>query len=167
MVIATKSGERRFDPAAGLSHRYIIQQVEHSLRRLATDYVDVYYAHVPDPNTPLGQTLMVYDDLVRQGRAALHGPVEPPGLAAYTADSVLKVLVTFPRGELAGAGQKDLTPPTASTSPSMRAACQHVHTRATGDQWRGSFGHHSRVSPRVSARRRHARLPWGACPTGW
>ena len=67
VVIATKSGERRFDPAAGLSRRYIIQKVEHSLRRLGTDYIDVYYAHFPDPNTPLEQTLMVYDDLVRQG----------------------------------------------------------------------------------------------------
>src|SRR5215211_6562118 len=68
VVIATKSGERRFDPAAGLSRRYIIHQVEHSLRRLGTDYIDVYYAHFPDPDTPLEQTLMVYDDLVRQGK---------------------------------------------------------------------------------------------------
>ena len=68
VLIATKSGERRFDPAAGLSRRYIIQQVEHSLRRLGTDYIDLYYAHFPDPHTPLEQTLSVYDDLVRQGK---------------------------------------------------------------------------------------------------
>ena len=68
VVIATKSGERRFDPAAGLSRRYIIGQVDQSLRRLGTDYVDVYYAHFPDPDTPLEQTLLVYDDLVRQGK---------------------------------------------------------------------------------------------------
>src|SRR5215203_2240360 len=68
VVIATKSGERRFDPAAGLSRRYVIQQVEHSLRRLGTDYIDLYYAHFPDPDTPLEQTLTAYDDLVRQGK---------------------------------------------------------------------------------------------------
>ena len=68
VVIATKSGERRFDPVAGLSRRYIIQQVEQSLRRLDTDYIDLYYAHFPDPDTPLDQTLTVYDDLVRQGK---------------------------------------------------------------------------------------------------
>src|SRR5215212_5994703 len=68
VVIATKSGERRFDPAAGLSRRYIIQQVERSLHRLGTDYIDLYYAHFPDPDTPLKQTLSVYDDLVRQGK---------------------------------------------------------------------------------------------------
>jgi aryl-alcohol dehydrogenase-like predicted oxidoreductase len=68
VVIATKSGERRFDPAAGLSRTYIIQQVEHSLRRLDTDYIDLYYAHFPDPHTPLDQTLSAYDDLVREGK---------------------------------------------------------------------------------------------------
>ena len=68
VVIATKCGERRFDAAAGLSRRYIIQQVEHSLRRLGTDYIDLYYAHFPDPHTPLEQTLLVYEDLVRQGK---------------------------------------------------------------------------------------------------
>jgi 1-deoxyxylulose-5-phosphate synthase len=68
VVVATKSGERRFDPAAGLSRRYIIQQVEQSLRRLGTDYIDLYYAHFPDPDTPLEQTLSAYDDLVRQGK---------------------------------------------------------------------------------------------------
>lgn len=68
VVLATKSGERRFDADAGLSRRYIIQQVEQSLRRLRTDRIDLYYAHFPDPNTPLEQTLAVYDDLIRQGK---------------------------------------------------------------------------------------------------
>jgi 1-deoxyxylulose-5-phosphate synthase len=68
VVLATKSGERRFDPDAGLSRRYVIQQVEQSLRRLRTDRIDVYYAHFPDPATPLEQTLAVYDDLIRQGK---------------------------------------------------------------------------------------------------
>lgn len=68
VVLATKSGERRFDPDAGLSRRYVIGQVEQSLRRLGTDHIDVYYAHFPDPNTPLEQTLAVYDDLIRQGK---------------------------------------------------------------------------------------------------
>jgi len=67
-VLATKSGERRFDPDAGLSRRRIVQQVEQSLRRLRTDRIDLYYAHFPDPNTPLEQTLAVYDDLIHQGK---------------------------------------------------------------------------------------------------
>jgi aryl-alcohol dehydrogenase-like predicted oxidoreductase len=70
VVIATKSNEV-VGPGVndrGLSRRHIIEQVENSLRRLGTDYIDLYYAHNPDPDTPLEQTLAVYDDLVRQGK---------------------------------------------------------------------------------------------------
>ena len=70
MVIATKSngivGLNIND--RGLSRRHIIRQVETSLRRLETDYIDLYYAHDPDPDTPLEQTLATYDDLIRQGK---------------------------------------------------------------------------------------------------
>src|SRR3954469_4625203 len=59
VVLATKSGERALDPDAGLSRRYVIQQVEQSLSRLRTDRIDLYYAHFPDPATPLEQTLAV------------------------------------------------------------------------------------------------------------
>ena len=70
VVIATKS-HGVVGPGVndrGLSRRHIIQQVENSLRRLGTDYIDLYYAHSPDPDTPLEQTLATYDDLVRQGK---------------------------------------------------------------------------------------------------
>lgn len=70
MVIATKSNGI-VGPGVndrGLSRRHVIRQVETSLRRLGTDYIDLYYAHDPDPDTPLEQTLAVYDDLVRQGK---------------------------------------------------------------------------------------------------
>jgi aryl-alcohol dehydrogenase-like predicted oxidoreductase len=70
VVIATKSngivGHGVND--RGLSRRHIIRQVETSLRRLETDYIDLYYAHDPDPHTPLEQTLAAYDDLIRQGK---------------------------------------------------------------------------------------------------
>lgn len=68
VVLSSKSGERRWDANAGLSRRHIVHQVEQSLRRLRTDHLDLYYAHFPDPNTPLEQTLAAYDDLIRQGK---------------------------------------------------------------------------------------------------
>ncbi len=70
MVIATKSNGivGRDINDRGLSRRHIFRQVETSLRRLETDYIDLYYAHDPDPDTPLEQTLAAYDDLVRQGK---------------------------------------------------------------------------------------------------
>src|SRR4051795_2570394 len=70
MVVATKSnGIVGLDVNdRGLSRRHIIRQVETSLRRLKTDYIDLYYAHDPDPDTPMEQTLAAYDDLIRQGK---------------------------------------------------------------------------------------------------
>lgn len=70
MVIATKSnGIVGHDVnQRGLSRRHVIGQVETSLRRLETDFIDLYYAHDPDPDTPLEETLSVYDDLIRQGK---------------------------------------------------------------------------------------------------
>jgi aryl-alcohol dehydrogenase-like predicted oxidoreductase len=52
----------------GLSRRHIIRRVETSLRRLETDWIDLHYAHDPDPDTPLEETLAAYDDLIRQGK---------------------------------------------------------------------------------------------------
>ncbi len=52
----------------GLSRLHIFNQVEASLRRLGVSHLDVYYAHHPDPTTPLDETLRAFDDLVRQGK---------------------------------------------------------------------------------------------------
>lgn len=52
----------------GLSRRHIMQAIEGSLRRLQTDYIDLYYAHVPDYGTPIEETLRAFDDLVHQGK---------------------------------------------------------------------------------------------------
>src|SRR4051794_23835629 len=69
IVLATKFG-RPMDQTGrkqGASRRYIMQEVEASLRRLDTDYIDLYYQHIADPQTPIEETLRALDDLVRQG----------------------------------------------------------------------------------------------------
>jgi aryl-alcohol dehydrogenase-like predicted oxidoreductase len=57
----------------GLSRRHVLQATEASLRRLRTDYIDLYQAHAPDPDTPLDETLRAFDDLVRQGKVRYLG----------------------------------------------------------------------------------------------
>jgi aryl-alcohol dehydrogenase-like predicted oxidoreductase len=57
----------------GLSRKHIFDAAEGSLRRLQTDYIDLYQAHAPDPETPLDETLRAFDDLVRQGKVRYIG----------------------------------------------------------------------------------------------
>jgi aryl-alcohol dehydrogenase-like predicted oxidoreductase len=57
----------------GLSRRHILRSVEDSLRRLGTDWIDLYQAHSPDPETPLEESLRAFDDLVRQGKVRYVG----------------------------------------------------------------------------------------------
>ena len=54
---------------------------EDSLRRLGTDYIDLYQYHTPDANTPIDETLRALDDLVHQGKVRYIGSLEPCGLA--------------------------------------------------------------------------------------
>jgi aryl-alcohol dehydrogenase-like predicted oxidoreductase len=51
----------------GLGRKWIMEEVRHSLRRLGTDYIDLYYLHHPDHDTPLEETVMAFGDLIRRG----------------------------------------------------------------------------------------------------
>ena len=57
----------------GASRRHIFQQAEASLRRLGTDYIDLYQVHFPDPTTPIEETMRALDDLVRAGKVRYLG----------------------------------------------------------------------------------------------
>ncbi len=57
----------------GLSRKHVVASCEASLRRLRTDYLDLYYLHGPDPVTPVEETMRAFDDLVRQGKARYIG----------------------------------------------------------------------------------------------
>jgi aryl-alcohol dehydrogenase-like predicted oxidoreductase len=75
VVIATKVRHPMSEGpyAGGLSRRWIMQAAEDSLRRLGTDFIDLYQAHAPDEETPLEETLRAMDDLVRQGKVRYIG----------------------------------------------------------------------------------------------
>jgi aryl-alcohol dehydrogenase-like predicted oxidoreductase len=75
IVLATKFGWEMDDVGRmrGASRRYIMSAVEASLKRLKTDWIDLYQYHKPDPLTPLEETLATLDDLVRQGKVRYVG----------------------------------------------------------------------------------------------
>ena len=75
IVLATKFGLPMDDAEtlSGASRRYIMTAVEASLRRLKTDWIDLYQQHRPDPRTPIEETLRALDDLVRQGKVRYVG----------------------------------------------------------------------------------------------
>lgn len=75
LIIATKVGMRMDDGpnGEGLSRYRIIKHVEDSLKRLKTDYIDLYQSHADDLNTPLDETLRAYDDLISSGKVRYIG----------------------------------------------------------------------------------------------
>lgn len=75
VVVATKCGITldAGPHAGGLSRRWIMQAAEDSLRRMNTDYIDLFYAHRPDASTPIDETLRAMDDLVSSGKVRYIG----------------------------------------------------------------------------------------------
>lgn len=75
IIIATKFGNPMGEGSLmrGASRRYIMNAVEDSLRRLGTDYIDLYQQHVPDPGTPIEETMRALDDLVHAGKVRYLG----------------------------------------------------------------------------------------------
>lgn len=75
VVLATKGSGRMGDGPywSGNSRRYLMDALEASLRRLDTDYVDLYELHFPDPSTPIDETLRALEDMVRSGKVRYVG----------------------------------------------------------------------------------------------
>jgi aryl-alcohol dehydrogenase-like predicted oxidoreductase len=86
VILATKVGMRMGPEMQGLSRAYIFRAVEASLRRLKTDYIDLYQSHRDDPGTPLEETLQAYAELIRQGK------VRAIGASNYEAPRLLEAL---------------------------------------------------------------------------
>lgn len=88
VVLATKFGMQvGQDPKKrGGSRKWIMQAVEDSLRRLGTDYIDLYQHHQPDPDTPVDETLRALDDLVTQGKVRYLGNSNYTGWQIADAD---------------------------------------------------------------------------------
>lgn len=97
IVLATKvRGKMSENPLdQGLSRQHIMKSVDDSLRRMGTDYIDLYQAHSVDPETPIDETLRAFDDLVRMGK------VRYIGASNYTTWRMMEALWTSDRDNIA------------------------------------------------------------------
>jgi aryl-alcohol dehydrogenase-like predicted oxidoreductase len=73
ITLATKVGKPMGEGKTGLSKAYITKAIEDSLKRLQTDYIDLYQSHEDDTNTPLEETLATFTDLIKQGKVRAIG----------------------------------------------------------------------------------------------
>lgn len=86
LIVSTKAGYRMWPGPYGEwgSRKYLITSLDQSLKRMGLGYVDVFYSHRPDPNTPLEETMMALDHAVRSGRALY------AGISSYGPDDTRK-----------------------------------------------------------------------------
>lgn len=98
IVLATKFGMEMDDAGGkvGGSRRWIMTAVEDSLRRLKTDWIDLYQYHRWDPNTPVEETLRALDDLIRQGKVRYVGCSNMPSWMVATANWTAKEIAATP-----------------------------------------------------------------------
>jgi L-glyceraldehyde 3-phosphate reductase len=88
MVISTKAGYYMWEGPYGEwgSKKYLVSSLDQSLKRMGLDYVDIFYHHRPDPNTPLEETMTALDLIVRQGKALY------VGISNYQTEEAAKAL---------------------------------------------------------------------------
>ena len=88
MVISSKAGYYMWPGPYGEwgSRKYLVASLDQSLRRMGLDYVDIFYHHRPDPNTPLEETMSALDHIVRQGKALY------VGVSNYSAEETAKAI---------------------------------------------------------------------------
>jgi Predicted oxidoreductases (related to aryl-alcohol dehydrogenases) len=96
LVISTKAGYTMWDGPYGDwgSRKYLIASLDQSLKRMGLEYVDIFYHHRPDPETPLRETMKALDHIVRQGKAMYIGLSNYPAELARQAIDILDDLGT-------------------------------------------------------------------------
>src|SRR5690625_484817 len=96
MIISTKAGYYMWPGPYGDwgSRKYMIASLDQSLKRLNLDYVEIYYSHRHDPNTPLEETALALDTVVKQGKALYDGISNYPAEATRHMSHIFKELKT-------------------------------------------------------------------------
>ncbi len=98
LIISSKAGYHMWEGPYGewLSKKSLVSSLDQSLKRLDLDYVDIFYAHRPDPHTPLEETMAALDLIVRQGKALYVGVSNFPGDHLEQAVQVTKAMNLTP-----------------------------------------------------------------------
>lgn len=93
LIISTKAGYTMWDGPYGDwgSRKYLISSTDQSLKRMGLEYVDIFYHHRPDPETPLTETMKALDHLVRQGKALYIGLSNYPAELARRAITIWRI----------------------------------------------------------------------------
>jgi L-glyceraldehyde 3-phosphate reductase len=96
LVISTKAGYTMWDGPYGDfgSRKYLLSSLDQSLQRMKLDYVDIFYSHRPDPETPLDETMGALAHVVKQGKALYAGISNYPAERAKNAAKILRELGT-------------------------------------------------------------------------
>ena len=96
LIVSTKAGYTMWDGPYGDwgSRKYLLASLDQSLKRMGLEYVDIFYHHRPDPETPLQETMKALDQLVRQGKALYVGLSNYPAELARKAIDILNDLGT-------------------------------------------------------------------------
>jgi L-glyceraldehyde 3-phosphate reductase len=96
LIISSKAGYTMWDGPYGDwgSKKYLVSSLDQSLKRMRLEYVDIFYHHRPDPDTPLEETMSALDLIVRQGKALYAGISNYPAEKAAQAIAILKDLGT-------------------------------------------------------------------------
>ena len=96
ITITTKAGYTMWEGPYGDwgSRKYLVSSLDQSLKRMQIDYVDIFYSHRPDPHTPVEETMMALDHVVRQGKALYVGLSNYNAEQTETAVGILKSLGT-------------------------------------------------------------------------
>lgn len=96
IIVSTKAGWKMWEGPYGDfgSKKYLVSSLDQSLQRMGLDYVDIYYHHRPDPNTPLEETMGALDLIVRQGKALYVGISSYNAVETKAALKILKEMGT-------------------------------------------------------------------------
>ena len=172
LVISTKAGYHMWPGPYGEwgSRKYLLSSLDQSLKRMGLDYVDIFYSHRPDPETPLEETMAALDHAVRQGKALYAGISNYPPEQTAEAAAILRRLGTpclihqpryshvrpLDRGR---ADRRARATRASAASPSRRSprACSPTATSPASRRTRARRRPTASCGPSTSRRRRSSR----------